>query len=81
MYVEKQDTAYREAWTTHMAEYFGIVDGVQAEGYVQKPGDVLLIEFKYVTHKNEEKVLVVSLDKQSAERLKYLLNERILPRE
>ena len=52
---------------------------MDAEGYVYDVGDVLLLTFKYVTRNNVEKELVVSLDKNGAERLKGLLEQRVLP--
>lgn len=64
-----------------MTEFFGPVDDVNIDGFLHEEGDVLLVELGAVTRYNQEKTLVVSLDLLNAERLYYLLGERIRPKE
>lgn len=64
-----------------MNEFFGPVDDVNVDGYVEEEGDILLIELTAISRYNEERVMVISLDLQGAERLHRLVGERIRPKE
>lgn len=63
-----------------MREFFGPVDAVYVDGYVHEEGDILTLEFTEVTRNNRERQVVLSMDIQNAERLQYLLNERVKPK-
>lgn len=58
-------------------KYFGIVDAVSAEGYIRNESDIIVVEFEHITRKNIEEILVVSLGKSEAIRLREILDERI----
>lgn len=64
-----------------MNEFFGPVDDVNVDGYVHEEGDVLLVELTAISRYNEERVMVISLDLQNAERLHRLVGDRIRPKE
>lgn len=66
MSVGKQKVAYKMS----RKQFFGAIDGVEIEGDLTKPRAIANITFVRISRYNEEEEMTITINKESAERLK-----------